>query len=66
MDCGATVEQWPDAAAAQRRLDYIQGIRGAAPALGSEWTTRNGNLLLRVTGELPPSAAKAYEAAFTG
>ncbi|MBU3751720.1 MAG: serine/threonine protein kinase [Mycobacterium sp.] len=65
MDCGATVEQWPDAAAAQRRLDYIQGIRNAAPALGSEWTTRNDNLLLRVTGELPPSAAKAYEAAFT-
>ena len=66
MDCGATVEQWPDDAAAQRRLDYIQGIRNAAPALGSEWTTRNGNLLLRVSGELPPSAAKAYEAAFTG
>lgn len=65
MVCGATVEQWPDAEAAQRRADYIQGIRNAAPALGSEWTTRNGNLLLRVSGELPPSAAKAYEAAFT-
>jgi hypothetical protein len=31
----------------------------------SEWTTVKGNLLLRVTGKLKPSAAETYKAAFT-
>jgi serine/threonine protein kinase, bacterial len=64
VDCGATVEQWPDQAAAQRRADYIQKVQAAAPILGSEWDTVNGNLLLRVTGKLKPSDAEAYQAAF--
>lgn len=66
VDCGATIEEWPDQTAAQRRADYLQAIHTAAPLFGSEWTTVNGNLLLRVTGELTPTAAKAYEKAFTG
>ena len=65
-DCGATVEQWPDQAAAQARADYIQTIQAAAPILGSEWTTVNGKLLLRVSGALMPSTAENYEKAFTG
>jgi hypothetical protein len=36
------------------------------PALGTEWTVVKGNLLLRVTGNLPPSVEKQYEAAFKG
>jgi len=65
-DCGATVEQWPDQAAAQARSDYLQTIQAAAPILGSEWNTVNGKLLLRVTGALTPSTATTYEKAFTG
>lgn len=66
VDCGATVEQWPDENAAGKRADYIQATRESAPVLGREWTTARGNLLLRISGLLKPSQAKAYEAAFTG
>jgi hypothetical protein len=66
VDCGATVEQWPDESAAQKRSDYIQTKLASVPMLSKEWTTVKGNLLLRVTGELKPSAAKDYEAAFAG
>jgi serine/threonine-protein kinase len=64
-DCGAVIEQWPDQAAAQRRDDYVQSILRTMPMLGQQWTTVKGNLLLRVTGQLKPSAAEAYKAAFT-
>ena len=64
IDCGATIEQWPNAEAAQRRAEYIQGIEQHLPMM-SEWTTVKGNLLLRVVGKLKPSAAQAYKAAFT-
>jgi serine/threonine protein kinase, bacterial len=64
VDCGATIEQWPSAEAAQRRADYIQAIGKNLPMM-SEWTTVKGNLLLRVTGKLKPSAAETYKAAFT-
>jgi serine/threonine protein kinase, bacterial len=65
-DCGATVEQWPDQVAAQRRADYIQQMLAAQPMLGTEWTVVKGPLLLRVTGKLKPSDEKAYEASFNG
>jgi serine/threonine protein kinase, bacterial len=65
VDCGATVEQWPDKGAAQQRADYVRQIRESAPALGQEWTTVNGNLVLRVTGLLKPSAAEIFESAFS-
>lgn len=64
-DCGAMIEQWSDQAAAQKRSDYIQSMLESMPMLGQEWNTVNGGLLLRVTGELKPSVAKAYESAFT-
>lgn len=64
-DCGAMIEQWPDQAAAQRRADYIQAMRRDMPMLGQEWSTVKDDLLLRVNGDLKPSEASAYEAAFT-
>jgi hypothetical protein len=66
VECGARVEQWPDQAAAQRRADYIQTMISAVPIIGTEYQTVKGNLLLRVSGKLKPSAAQAYQAAFTG
>jgi hypothetical protein len=62
--CGAGVEQWPDAAAAQQRADYLKTVLSAAPILGTEYATLRGNLLLRVSGKLSPSVADQYKAAF--
>ena len=64
--CGAGVEQWPDAAAAKVRADYIEKIKSAAPILGTEYAILRNNLLLRIDGKLKPSVAEAYEAAFLG
>lgn len=61
--CGATIEVWPEDTDAVRRMDYIQGVLEDAPVLGSEYDYIDGNILLRVTGELPPSVASEYEAA---
>jgi len=63
--CGAGVEQWPDAAAAQQRADYLKTVLSAAPILGTEYATLQGNLLLRVSGKLTPFVADQYKAAFT-
>jgi hypothetical protein len=64
LGSGAGVEQWPDEAAAQKRADYIKTMLSSAPFLGIEYETVKGNLLLRVSGKLKPSAAQAYQAAF--
>ncbi|WP_142271610.1 hypothetical protein [Mycobacterium sp. AT1] len=64
--CGAGVEQWPDEAAAQKRAEYIKTILLSAPILGTEYQAVKGNLLLRVSGKLKPSAAEAYTKAFEG
>jgi hypothetical protein len=66
VDCGARVEQWPDQAAAQKRADYIKTLQSSTQMLGTEYQTVKGNLLLRVSGKLEPSAAQVYQAAFTG
>jgi hypothetical protein len=42
VDCGATVEQWPDEGAAHKRADYIQETLASMPMLGTEWTTVKG------------------------
>ncbi len=62
--CGAVIEQFSNAAAAQRRSDYIQRVLGAAQGLGQEYNTVSGPLLLRVSGDLKPSVAKRYEEEF--
>lgn len=66
VDCGATVEEWPDNDSAQRRSAYIQRARESMPILGQEYDYVQGPFLLRVSGDLKPSQAKKYEAAFTG
>lgn len=63
--CGAGVEQWPDAAAAQQRADYLKAVHSAMPMLGTEYATLRENLLLRVSGKLNPSVADQYRSAFT-
>jgi serine/threonine protein kinase, bacterial len=63
--CGAGIEQWPDGAAAQQRATYIKTLLSSAPILGTEYQTVKGNLVLRVSGQLKPSEAEAYERAFT-
>jgi len=63
VDCGATVEEWPDAESVQRRVGYIQSIAGDVTSLGSEYNYPVGNLLVRVSGDLHPSQAALYEQA---
>lgn len=63
VDCGATVEQWPDGASAKHRMNYIQTMLKDAPMLGTEYDYVRGDLLVRVTGTLAPVAAKAIAAA---
>ncbi len=62
VDCGATVEEWPDAEAAKTRADYIAALQKDSPMLGSEYHYLDGPVLIRVSGELKPSEAKEYEA----
>lgn len=64
VDCGAVIEQWPDQVSADKRSKYIQRVRGEVPIVGQEYDSVRGGLLLRVSGTLTPSAAKAYAAAF--
>lgn len=66
VDCGATVEVWPSAADAKARSEYIQGLQKDAPMLGSEYNYFNGAALLRVSGDIKPSVAATYQAAFEG
>lgn len=65
-DCGATIEVWPTAEDARARSDYIQKTLKDNKMLGTEYDTLQGPMLLRVTGELKPSAAKVYAEVFTG
>ncbi|QOD43159.1 hypothetical protein [Clavibacter zhangzhiyongii] len=62
-ECGASVEIWGDPAAAQARMDYIQGILASTTALGTEYDYVRGDAIIRVTGVLKPSEASEYEAA---
>lgn len=64
VDCGATVEVWSSADAAKERSEYIQGLQESSPMLGSEYNYLDGATLLRVSGDVKPSVAKEYEAAF--
>lgn len=66
VDCGATVEEWPDAEAAKVRADFIAALQKDSPILGSEYHYLNGPVLVRVSGELKPSEAKEYEAVVLG
>lgn len=66
VECGATLEVWPNAAAAKQRSDFIQdALSGANGVLGTEYHYQARKYLLRVWGDVKPSKAKAYEAAIT-
>ena len=64
--CGATLEEWPDEAAARDRAAYIQQALMDNPVLGTEWDDVVGGMLLRIPGEQKPSVAQEYAAAFGG
>lgn len=57
---GAMIEEYPDPGGAQRRADYIAGIASAAPMLANEWDHVHDRWLLRVSGDLKPSAHAGY------
>lgn len=65
-DCGAVIEVFPAAEEAQARSDYIQGVLKDNPMFGTEWHSVRGTALLRVSGEIKPSVANGYTAAFEG
>lgn len=64
VDCGATIEVFATPEAAKERSEYIQGLQKDAPMLGSEYNYLNGPALLRVSGDIKPTVAAEYEAAF--
>lgn len=61
---GAVLEVWPTARSAEMRADYIHALQDGNPALGAEYHHLRGEVLLRVSGELPPSADDEYAQAF--
>jgi hypothetical protein len=61
---GATVEVFATQAGAKSRSKYMQGILKDAPVLGTEYDFVSGRVLLRVSGELKPSAAQGYQDTF--
>jgi hypothetical protein len=66
VECGATVEVWPDEASATARSKFIQdALKGANGVLGEEYHYQDGPVLLRVFGTIKPSVAKKYQAAFS-
>ena len=65
VECGASIEIWPNAADAKDRSEFIQTtLKGANGVLGSEYHFLKGPTLLRVWGDMKPSIAKAYESAW--
>jgi hypothetical protein len=65
-DAGGSIEVFANASDAQARSDYIQQVlEKLGPMAGTEYHYLSGPVLVRVTGDLPPSAAKEYETAVT-
>lgn len=65
IDCGAKVERWASTKDAKARAaDIQQKLR--AYGLGAEYDYVRDGLVLRVSGDVKPSQAKKYEAAFAG
>lgn len=66
-DAGGSIEVFASASHAQARSDYIQRmLKQLGPIAGTEYHYLSGLVLVRVTGDLPPSAAKDYETAVAG
>ncbi|GAB2468576.1 hypothetical protein GCM10027187_40970 [Streptosporangium sandarakinum] len=62
VQLGGSVEVFDDADQAEQRADYIQQIGKKMPALG-EYDYVAGPVLVRVSKELPPDQAKAFDTA---
>jgi hypothetical protein len=65
IDCGAKLERWPSKSDAQARADDIQS-KLKEFGLGAEYDYVRDRVLLRVSGTLKPSEAKAYKSSFLG
>lgn len=66
-EAGGSIEVFANASDAQTRSDYIQQtLKQLGPAAGTEYHYLSGPVLVRVIGELVPSAAAEYEAAVAG
>lgn len=65
ITCGAKIEVFDSKGDAEARSKYILDALKAVQMLGSEYHYINGASLLRVSGDIKPSQAKAYKAAFT-
>jgi hypothetical protein len=64
---GGSIEVFADGADAQVRSDYIQEtLQSLGPIAGTEYHYLAGPILVRATGELPPSVAAEYETAVAG
>jgi hypothetical protein len=59
---GGGIEVWPDAAGAQKRMDYIQTIGKSLP-MAVEYDYVKGPVLLRVSKDLTPDQAAEYKKA---
>lgn len=70
VGCGAKIEVFASAAQAKTRAAQIQALAQSVPSFGGvtfkEYGYLRGPALLRVSGEVKPSLAKAYNAAFGG
>ena len=62
IERGGSIEVYSDADGAKQRADYIQAI-GKSSNLANEYDYLKGPVLLRVTGNLPPSKANDYQSA---
>ncbi|MFF3665519.1 hypothetical protein [Microtetraspora malaysiensis] len=60
LNLGGGVEVFQDADTAETRAKYIQEITKSS-AMFAEYTYQVGNVVLRISKDLPPSDAKAYE-----
>lgn len=59
---GGSIEIWPTAEAARKRVDYLIGVLAAGgPILGTEYDYLAGPVLVRVTGDVTPANAKKVE-----
>lgn len=65
ISCGAKVEVFATASAAAKRRDHLQAVVMQTSGLLSEYDYVDGKVLLRVSGELEPSAAEDYVNAFS-
>jgi hypothetical protein len=63
VDLGGSIEQYSGSGDAKSRMKYIQSIEKAMPMVGTEYDYVVGTFLVRVSSQLTPTQADAYEKA---